>query len=281
MATVTGFTADRMLEMEDATVIDGEVVGDDLILTTKGGTDINAGNVRGPQGPQGVPGVGVDEVWVGPDTPPTTQEFWYDTDALTPSYGGVPIGGETGQVLAKSTNDNYNTGWTHQNFRIFPSKAALDSAQWAGLIDGARAHCTDTGNDYVRRGGAWAICGWLPVSQQHVRTTTDSFPPNQWFDGPWFSLTAPVGSRMRITANIILRSDGPGATDLGIGLGVDGGAGLTSWVYGTSGAAGFTIPICVFFTTTAASHTYKASIFSNPISAAIYAGSTLEVERIG
>lgn len=50
MATVTGFTADRMLAIENGTVVDGSVVGDNLILTTKGGTNIDAGNVRGPAG---------------------------------------------------------------------------------------------------------------------------------------------------------------------------------------------------------------------------------------
>ena len=48
MATITGLTADRMIAIENASVIDGDVVGDDLILTTKGGSQINAGNVRGP-----------------------------------------------------------------------------------------------------------------------------------------------------------------------------------------------------------------------------------------
>ena len=33
MATVTGLTADRMLAIEAASVVDGDVVGDNLILT--------------------------------------------------------------------------------------------------------------------------------------------------------------------------------------------------------------------------------------------------------
>lgn len=56
VTTVTGLTAERMQEMEDATIIDGNVVGNDLILTTKGGTDINTGNVRGPTGAAGTNG---------------------------------------------------------------------------------------------------------------------------------------------------------------------------------------------------------------------------------
>lgn len=47
MSTVTGFTAERMLAIENGTVVDGSVVGDNLILTTKDGTPIDAGNVRG------------------------------------------------------------------------------------------------------------------------------------------------------------------------------------------------------------------------------------------
>lgn len=53
MATVTGFTAERMLEMENATIISGHVDGNDLILVTKDDTEINAGSVIGPVGPAG------------------------------------------------------------------------------------------------------------------------------------------------------------------------------------------------------------------------------------
>lgn len=53
MATVTGFTAARMLEIENSTVVDGEVTGDNLILVTRGGTQIDAGSVRGATGPKG------------------------------------------------------------------------------------------------------------------------------------------------------------------------------------------------------------------------------------
>ncbi len=53
MATVTSFTAKRIKAIEDAAVVDGEVVGDDLILKRFDGDEINAGNVRGLQGVQG------------------------------------------------------------------------------------------------------------------------------------------------------------------------------------------------------------------------------------
>jgi hypothetical protein len=57
MTTVTGFTADRMLAIEAASVVDGDVDGNgNLILTKHDGSTINAGSVKGPAGPQGPPG---------------------------------------------------------------------------------------------------------------------------------------------------------------------------------------------------------------------------------
>lgn len=56
MGTVVGLTAARMLAIEAACIVDGAVVLNDLVLTTHDGTEINAGNVRGPQGAQGIPG---------------------------------------------------------------------------------------------------------------------------------------------------------------------------------------------------------------------------------
>ena len=53
MTTVTSLTADRMLAIEAASVVDGDVVGDNLILTKHDGTQINAGSVRGPTGSPG------------------------------------------------------------------------------------------------------------------------------------------------------------------------------------------------------------------------------------
>lgn len=57
MATVTGLTAARMKEIEDASVVDGEVRSGNLILTKHDGNEINAGSVIGPAGPQGPQGL--------------------------------------------------------------------------------------------------------------------------------------------------------------------------------------------------------------------------------
>lgn len=81
MATVTGLTADRMLEIEAASVVDGEILAGHLILTKHDGSDIDAGSVIGPTGAQGDPGE------------------------------GVPTGGTAGQVLTKDSGTDYDTSW--------------------------------------------------------------------------------------------------------------------------------------------------------------------------
>lgn len=80
MATVTGLTAERMLEIEGASVISGEIVGDNLILTKFDETTVDAGYVRGPQGPMGLgPGMIPGEVrlWSGSILPdPDDYATW-------------------------------------------------------------------------------------------------------------------------------------------------------------------------------------------------------------
>lgn len=55
MTTVTSLTADRMLAIEAASVVDGDVIGGNLILTKHDGSQIDAGSVQGPQGVPGPP----------------------------------------------------------------------------------------------------------------------------------------------------------------------------------------------------------------------------------
>lgn len=56
MATITGLTAARMLEIEGDSIVDGEIIGGKLILTKHDGTTVDAGPVVGPAGPSGPPG---------------------------------------------------------------------------------------------------------------------------------------------------------------------------------------------------------------------------------
>jgi hypothetical protein len=59
MATVTGYTAERMKEIEDKAIVSGTVVGGSLFLRPKNyptEPEINAGSVVGPTGPTGPAG---------------------------------------------------------------------------------------------------------------------------------------------------------------------------------------------------------------------------------
>lgn len=56
MATVTGLTAERMQEIIDDTIIDANIVGDNLILLKHDASIIDAGSVRGPIGVTGATG---------------------------------------------------------------------------------------------------------------------------------------------------------------------------------------------------------------------------------
>lgn len=120
MATVTGYTAAKMDEINNATVVDGSVVGDDLVLVTRGGTNINAGNVRGPAGPNGpamlvvmasgdlpnyTPGTGHDTEVAFVDN---TNEFWMysdGTDTWTKIASTMPAVIENPVLLAAPGTD--------------------------------------------------------------------------------------------------------------------------------------------------------------------------------
>lgn len=54
MTSVTSYTAARMKVIEDSAIVDGDVIGDNLILRRRDGATIDAGNVRGPTGTPGV-----------------------------------------------------------------------------------------------------------------------------------------------------------------------------------------------------------------------------------
>lgn len=106
MGTVTGLTADRMIAMENATVVDGDIVGDNLVLKTRDGTSIDAGSVRGPIGPPGINGSGfvvctsttrpvlapADEGKAIYETDTDLVWFW-DGAAWIPPPGGIPLAG--------------------------------------------------------------------------------------------------------------------------------------------------------------------------------------------
>lgn len=102
MASVTAFTAARMLEIENTTVISGTLnVDGELILITREGTQINLGPVRGPKGdpgddgapgglgPPGSDGDPGPEGPIGPTGPPGENVVFLDAGE---SSAGLPDG---------------------------------------------------------------------------------------------------------------------------------------------------------------------------------------------
>lgn len=93
MATVTGLTAERMIESENMSVVGGDIVGDNLVLTTRGGDTINAGSVRGPQGPQGPAISSLDQVAdVNAPTPLVGQALVWNGSAWVNQTQYFPTG---------------------------------------------------------------------------------------------------------------------------------------------------------------------------------------------
>lgn len=148
MATVTGFTAEKMQAIIDETVSGAHIAGDDLILELTGGGTVNAGNVRGATGPTGPTGDVAeapedgeryerkDGLWVRTNLPhgfgfkvpnnpdqfdlaSTTGEDWYAAHPLDVAFTKV-LGATESNVLV-------HLYWSANN------PAAAWAAAWAGV----------------------------------------------------------------------------------------------------------------------------------------------------
>lgn len=104
MAEVSALTAARMLEIEAQSIVDGDVVGDNLILTQRDGDTINAGNVRGPQGPAGTP---------GSNTPYGNMVGYLEAQILSSQFPSIPTGSAPGAILVNGWDTTGLTGFTN------------------------------------------------------------------------------------------------------------------------------------------------------------------------
>jgi hypothetical protein len=144
MATVTGLTAEKMLELADENIVAAEIVGDNLILTTRGGITIDAGVVVGPAGPTGpvdtssLPLAGgamtgaiqLDEL--GLLDVAGTRKFLWGTGSpegvVTASRGSLFLrtdGGTNTTMYRKETGDATNTGWVAVSAASTPSFSGM------------------------------------------------------------------------------------------------------------------------------------------------------------
>ncbi len=160
MATVTGLTAARMLAIEDASIVDGEIdVSGHLILTTHGGTDIDAGVVTTPASDTVR---GIVELATNAETATGTDA----TRAVTPAGLASMVSSETQKgIVELATNAETITG-TDTVRAITPAglKSVTDTINTA--ISGKQASDADlttiaaltpTNNDTMQDiAGAWA-----------------------------------------------------------------------------------------------------------------------------
>lgn len=89
MAVVQSYTKAKSDEIYDETVVDGSVVGDNLILEKRSGATINAGNVRGPAGTNGTNGA------TGPTGPVGPAKLAYDAELTELNSPGSTIENDT------------------------------------------------------------------------------------------------------------------------------------------------------------------------------------------
>jgi microcystin-dependent protein len=145
MATITGFTADRMLAIENASVVDGEIVGSNLILTRHDGSTIDAGPVLGPPGPQGPVGPaavssipGEIKLWPGSALPdPAKYGKWVWADGAVYVVATYPLA--AGNIASQWRTFAGASDPGASNFRV-PDLRGLAPVGMDAMPGGSRAN---------------------------------------------------------------------------------------------------------------------------------------------
>lgn len=110
MATISGMSKARALASEAASIISGLVnPAGRLILTSRGGDDIDAGEVRGPQGIPGVGPTGTAIVFMGPEA--NIPEGWLLCD-------GTPVSRTTYYKLFAAIGTTWGVGNGSTTFNL-------------------------------------------------------------------------------------------------------------------------------------------------------------------
>ena len=152
MATVTGYTAARMKEIEDAAIVDGVVVGDDLFLTRYDGVQINAGNVRGAQGP------------IGSSTDTAVKIVTSGTRPASPYVGLFIYETDTHYVFSWN-----GSSWVYRGGTIICTSSTRPTLN---LFAGLTIYETDTRLFFVWNGAAWIYRGGTVVCTSVTRPST-------------------------------------------------------------------------------------------------------------
>lgn len=178
MGTATSYTAARMFNIEQTTIVDGDIdVDGNLILLTRAGTPINAGLVKGPKGDPGAKGDtgerGADG-GVGPAGADGATWHWF-TGAEPPSVGAGEIG---------------DFGFYPSNGNVYYKDDAPANWILTGSVKGAKG---DRGSDGINGISTAAYPGPPPApgieaGDSHIDTTTGNV--YEWDGDSW----QPIGN---------------------------------------------------------------------------------------
>jgi microcystin-dependent protein len=162
MVTVNGMTAERMLTIENNSVVSGAVVGNNLILTKHGGGTINAGNVRGATG---LPGI-------------SNAEFDAEMADLLATLGvGQPVG-----IIVDYIGLTAPVGWIALNGQTITNGETLYPLLWAvlpvSMKSGANIVTPNTGGravvGYTTGDVDYNAIGKLSGTKTHVLTVGET-----------------------------------------------------------------------------------------------------------
>lgn len=174
MGVITGLTAERMLAIEAASVVDGDVVGDDLFLTKRDGTLINAGNVRGGPGPTGPMGQGLAVVTAQPVLDVGVISQIRAGRQLTPAdFTNMGLSAPAGLWNLSNFNDSSGNARNLTNKGSVPLGVGINGiASTAAVLAGSSAqalYIPDAGvADSLRiRTGSWGI--WFGGAKRGIQ----------------------------------------------------------------------------------------------------------------
>jgi len=174
MGTITGLTAERMLEIEAASIVDGDVVGDNLFLSKHDGTLVNAGSVRGPIGPTGpmgsalavVSGIAVPDVGV-------TAQIRAGRQLAAADFTNLGLSAPLGLWNLGSTADVSGNSRTLTNKGTVPFGVGINgSAASAAVFSGSTGqafYIPDSGaaDSFRLRVGSWGC--WVRTAKRGVQ----------------------------------------------------------------------------------------------------------------
>lgn len=179
MATITGLTANRMIAIEGASIVDGEIIDGNLILFKYNGEQIDAGPVIGPQGPQGPIGPagglipGEIRLWSGSVLPEVVNYGkWVWADGAVYAVASYPIAASHIAAAWKTFGGASDPG--AGNFRV-PDLRGLVPAGLDAMPGGSRANRMTRSVAIILAGktGEETHVITLPEMAQHSHTVND------------------------------------------------------------------------------------------------------------